>query len=175
LNPFLPRFALFFLLLSAHPGLSSAHSVYEAKAPACDPGNDPANPPACLGISKTSKPEERSEHRNAFGKPLALCSKSPMAGFYRNGFCETGPEDGGLHTVCAKVTKRFLEFTRSKGNDLSTPHPEYGFPGLQPGDRWCLCAARWEEAKEAGKAPEVILEATHEATLKIVPKSRLRE
>ncbi|NDG84325.1 MAG: DUF2237 domain-containing protein [Proteobacteria bacterium] len=143
-------------------------------SPSCSIDARSGNPPACLGISKTAKHVERSKHRNVLGEPLSLCSKSPMAGFYRNGFCETGPDDGGLHAVCAKVTKRFLDFTRSKGNDLSTPHPEYGFPGLKPGDRWCLCTARWKEAKDAGKAPEVILEATHEETLKVVPKAELR-
>ena len=157
------------------PVASSAVIASEVNAPACGGSRDSGNPPACLGISKTAKPVEQSKHRNVLGEPLALCSKTPVAGFYRNGFCETGPDDGGLHTVCAKVTKRFLDFTRSKGNDLSTPHPEYGFPGLKPGDRWCLCAARWKEAREAGTAPEVILEATHESTLKVVPNGHLRK
>lgn len=98
-----------------------------------------------------------------------------MTGFYRDGCCQTGPEDLGRHTVCAVVTDDFLKFSQKAGNDLSTPRPEYRFPGLRAGDRWCLCAARWKEAWEAGVAPQVVLEATHEATLKLVPLSVLQE
>ncbi len=98
-------------------------------------------------------------------EPLALCSTSPMTGFVRNGCCETGPEDIGSHTVCVEVTAEFLEFSRSRGNDLSTPIPEYGFPGLKPGDRWCLCASRWQEAFDAGVAPKVVMRSTHKAAL----------
>lgn len=108
------------------------------------------------------------EQRNVFGEPLALCSQAPVTGFYRTGCCHTGPEDLGLHTVCVEVTAEFLEFSKQAGNDLSTPIPEFGFPGLVPGQRWCLCAARWQQALEAGKAPKVVLAATHEATLEIV-------
>ncbi|MGI9384979.1 MAG: DUF2237 family protein [Methyloligellaceae bacterium] len=108
------------------------------------------------------------EQKNVFGEPIESCSTRPMTGFYRNGCCETGPEDVGVHTVCVEVTEEFLLYSRSRGNDLSTPLPEFGFPGLEPGDRWCLCAARWQEAFEAGQAPRVILSATHEATLEIV-------
>lgn len=104
--------------------------------------------------------------RNVLGGPLAPCSHTPRTGFYRDGSCRTGPEDGGLHTVCAQVTAEFLAFTRAQGNDLSTPTP--WFPGLAPGDRWCLCAARWQEALEAGVAPPVVLAATHEAALRVV-------
>jgi hypothetical protein len=106
--------------------------------------------------------------RNVLGGELALCSTKPLTGFTRSGCCETGPDDLGVHTVCARVTAEFLEFSRRRGNDLSTPVPEYGFPGLRPGDRWCLCAARWREAFEAGCAPPVDLSATHEAALAIV-------
>ena len=106
--------------------------------------------------------------KNVFGEPIETCSTRPMTGFYRSGCCETGPEDVGVHTVCVEMTEEFLLFSRSRGNDLSTPLPEFGFPGLEPGDRWCLCAARWQEAFEAGMAPRVILVATHEATLEIV-------
>ena len=106
--------------------------------------------------------------RNVFGEPIETCSIRPMTGFYRSGCCETGPEDVGVHTVCVEVTEEFLFYSRSRGNDLSTPLPEFGFPGLEPGDRWCLCAARWQEALEAGMAPRVILVATHEATLDVV-------
>jgi len=110
-----------------------------------------------------------TDARNVFGEPLAECCTKPMTGFYRDGSCNTGPEDLGLHTVCTKVDAAFLAFSRAAGNDLSTPVPEFGFPGLKPGDCWCLCAERWKEALEAGKAPKVRLTATHEATLEIVP------
>jgi uncharacterized protein (DUF2237 family) len=103
--------------------------------------------------------------RNVLGEKLELCSISPMTGFYRDGCCETGQEDIGSHTVCVVMTAEFLAFSKSRGNDLSTPIPEFGFPGLQPGDRWCLCAPRWQEALEAGQAPRVVLRATHEGAL----------
>lgn len=99
--------------------------------------------------------------RNVLGTELATCSLDPVTGFYRDGCCNTGAEDLGLHLVCAVMTAEFLKFSASRGNDLSTPRPEFGFPGLKPGDRWCLCAARWQEALEAGLAPPVFLEATH--------------
>lgn len=111
--------------------------------------------------------------RNVLGGPLATCSVQPLTGFYRTGCCDTGPDDVGVHVVCAQVTAEFLAFSRSRGNDLSTPRLEYGFPGLQPGDRWCLCAARWQEALEAGVAPPVVLAATHEAALAIVRREDL--
>jgi len=106
-----------------------------------------------------------SPSRNVFGGTLEPCSLSPLTGFYRTGCCDTGAEDRGSHTVCVEVTDVFLEFSRSRGNDLSTPLPEFGFPGLKAGDRWCLCAPRWQEALEAGKAPRVVLRATHEGAL----------
>ncbi len=112
--------------------------------------------------------------RNVLGGALLPCSVAPITGFYRDGCCNTGPGDLGLHTVCAEVTAEFLAFSREAGNDLSTPRPEYGFPGLQPGDRWCLCAGRWEEARLAGCAPPVLLEATHEATLALVNLADLK-
>jgi uncharacterized protein (DUF2237 family) len=105
---------------------------------------------------------------NVFGEPLATCSDAPKTGWYRSGCCETDPTDHGSHTVCALMTAEFLEFSRSRGNDLSTPRPEFGFPGLRPGDRWCLCAARWQEAFLAGCAPRVNLRATHQRALDIV-------
>jgi hypothetical protein len=114
------------------------------------------------------------EQRNVFGEPLAVCSAKPLTGFYRTGCCETGPEDVGIHTVCVEVTAAFLAFSKTVGNDLSTPRPEFGFAGLEPGDRWCLCAARWQEALEAGAAPRVVLGATHEATLDIVQLADLK-
>ena len=113
--------------------------------------------------------------RNVLGGELKPCSTNPMTGFFRNGCCETSHEDVGLHTVCAVMTADFLAFSRRVGNDLSTPHPEYGFPGLKPGDRWCLCAPRWKEALDADAAPKVVLEATHEETLAIVPLGVLKD
>jgi hypothetical protein len=113
--------------------------------------------------------------RNVLGGELAACSVSPLTGFYRNGCCETGPEDVGQHTVCAVMTAEFLRFSMSAGNDLSTPRPEFDFPGLRPGDRWCLCAPRWKEALDAGCAPKVVLEATHEEVLAIAPLGVLKD
>ncbi len=116
-----------------------------------------------------------SETKNVLGGLLEVCCTNPMTGFYRTGYCETGLGDGGLHVVCAKVTAEFLQFTRQQGNDLSTPVPAYQFPGLKPGDRWCLCASRWKEALLAKVAPPVILSATHINTLAIIPLAVLQE
>ncbi|MGK7875335.1 MAG: DUF2237 family protein [Xenococcaceae cyanobacterium] len=102
-----------------------------------------------------------SEAQNVVGGQLEVCCKSPITGFYRDGKCNTGAGDFGAHLVCAQVTEAFLEFTKAKGNDLSTPAPMYDFPGLKPGDRWCLCASRWKEALDEGVAPPVVLSATH--------------
>ncbi len=110
---------------------------------------------------------------NVFGELLACCCTNPMTGFYRDGNCRTGPQDVGRHLVCAQVTAEFLSFSRSRGNDLSTPRPEYDFPGLKDGDRWCLCALRWLEAFEAGMAPPVLLAATHLNALQFVPRAAL--
>jgi len=107
----------------------------------------------------------RVSGRNVLGEPLEICSIKPMTGFYRDGCCNTGRGDIGSHTVCTVMTLAFLDFSKSRGNDLSTPIPEFGFPGLKPGDRWCLCAPRWQEAFEANQAPRVVLRATHEAAL----------
>jgi uncharacterized protein (DUF2237 family) len=119
--------------------------------------------------------EKMADARNVFGEPLAECCAKPLTGFYRTGSCETGPEDVGVHTVCTRVDADFLAFSRAAGNDLSTPVPAAGFPGLQPGDCWCLCAERWKEAFEAGRAPRVRLTATDEATLEIVPLALLKK
>jgi uncharacterized protein (DUF2237 family) len=108
---------------------------------------------------------DRRAPRNVLGEPLDICSIKPMTGFYRDGCCNTGREDGGSHTVCAVITAAFLEFSKSRGNDLSTPLPEFGFPGRKPGDRWCLCAPCWQEAFEANRSPRVVLRATHESAL----------
>jgi hypothetical protein len=113
--------------------------------------------------------------RNVLGGELVRCSTDPMTGFYRNGCCETGAEDVGMHTVCVVMTAEFLSFSKSVGNDLTTPQPLSAFPGLQPGDRWCLCAPRWKEALDAGAAPLVVLEATHEETLAVASLDVLRQ
>jgi len=107
----------------------------------------------------------RRNPRNVLGEPLETCSLQPVTGYFRNGCCDTSREDVGSHTVCAVMTAGFLEFSKSRGNDLSTPVPEYGFPGLKPGDRWCLCAPRWQEAFRAQCAPRVVVRATHEGAL----------
>jgi uncharacterized protein (DUF2237 family) len=112
--------------------------------------------------------------KNVLGTTLQVCSLDPITGFTRTGCCETGSQDTGSHTVCAQVTEEFLIFSAQHGNDLSTPRPEYGFEGLQPGDRWCLCAARWHEAAEAGFAPPVVLEASHEKCLEKVSLADLK-
>lgn len=113
--------------------------------------------------------------RNVLGGELETCSEAPLTGFYRNGCCDTGPQDIGLHVVCCVMTEPFLIYSRMAGNDLSTPRPEYRFPGLKPGDRWCVCAARWQQALEDGYAPPVVLEATHEAALAVVMLEDLQE
>ncbi|MDQ5905365.1 MAG: uncharacterized protein QG672_2959 [Pseudomonadota bacterium] len=112
--------------------------------------------------------------RNVLGGPLGSCSERPLTGFFRDGCCNTGPDDLGLHTVCVILTEEFLAFSKMRGNDLSTPRPEFDFPGLNPGNRWCLCAARWREAYDAGMAPNVVLNATNEATLDIVSLDALK-
>lgn len=111
---------------------------------------------------------------NVLGTPLQGCCQNPLAGFYRDGYCRTGPEDRGLHTVCTVMTADFLAFSQARGNDLNTPAPEFDFPGLKPGDRWCLCVARWAEALEAGCAPPVVLEASHVHALEFVDLEDLR-
>ncbi len=116
-----------------------------------------------------------ADARNVLGEELVPCSLDPVTGFFRNGCCETGPHDVGMHTVCAVMTAEFLSYSKSVGNDLSTQRPDLGFDGLKPGDRWCLCAPRWKEALDAGAAPQVVLEATHEETLAIVPLGVLKD
>jgi len=113
------------------------------------------------------------ESKNVLGKPLQ--SNAPDTGVYRDGYCRTGPDDSGGHTVSSTMTKEFLDYTKSRGNDLQTPRPEYNFSGLKPGDNWCLCAARWKEAEKAGVAPPVNMEATHEKALDIIPLETLKK
>ena len=112
--------------------------------------------------------------KNVLGEDLQPCSTDPMTGFYRDGCCNTGAGDRGVHTVCAEMTEEFLEFSKSRGNDLSTPVPMYQFPGLKPGDHWCLCAARWQEALQAGMAPRVNLQSTHISTLEFCDLADLK-
>ena len=116
-----------------------------------------------------------NEIKNVLGGALIACSMSPLTGFYRDGCCKTGIEDRGTHTICAQMTEEFLAYTKSKGNDLTSPNPNYQFPGLKEGDFWCLCALRWKEALEAGKAPKVKLEASHEKTLEFIELETLKE
>lgn len=113
--------------------------------------------------------------KNVLGEPLQSCCFEPRTGFYRDGFCRTGEEDLGTHVVCAIMTEAFLEFTKSRGNDLSTPIPQWAFPGLRPGDKWCLCVLRWLEAEKSGKAPKVVLEATHEKALEYTSLKVLKQ
>lgn len=115
------------------------------------------------------------EQKNVLGQKLKPCCSFPMTGFYRDGYCHTGPEDLGQHTVCIEATEDFLKFSKSAGNDLSTPRPELDFAGLIPGDKWCLCALRWVEAYDAGCAPKVYLSATNETTLQVIPLEALQE
>ena len=119
-------------------------------------------------MSITNGNGHKPKPKNVLGGELKCCCLKPLTGFYRDGFCQTGADDVGSHTVCTQVTDEFLEFSQMRGNDLSTPRPEFNFPGLKGGDKWCLCVLRWREALEAGCAPRIILEATHEAALKHV-------
>ncbi len=115
------------------------------------------------------------ESLNVFDEPLEPCGTDPLTGFFRDSCCNTSDDDAGSHTVCVKLTREFLEFSRFRGNDLSTPAPQFGFPGLNPGDTWCLCAARWLEAYEHRMAPKVFLMRTHKRALEIVPLEKLKE
>ena len=116
----------------------------------------------------------KSSPTNVLGTPLECCCREPMTGFYRDGYCRTGPGDHGMHTVCIVATDEFLEFSAAAGNDLSTPHEEHDFPGLNDGDRWCLCVTRWKDALDAGCAPQVVLEATHISALEWVSLEELQ-
>ncbi len=127
-----------------------------------------------MADSNTQHTNGHPRARNVLGGTLLTCCTSPMTGFFRNGKCDTNDQDTGLHVVCAVLTEKFLEYTKENGNDLSTPRPEWGFPGLKAGDKWCLCAARWKEAFDAGVAPNVILEATHQNALQVVPLDDLK-
>lgn len=130
---------------------------------------------ACLSTPHPGSFMNDPCHLNVLQTPLESCSSNPKTGFYRDGFCTTGPDDGGIHVVCSAVTREFLEFSKSQGNDLITPAPQFGFPGLKPGDRWCLCASRWKEALDANVAPPVILESTHSKALEFVSLEDLKK
>ena len=139
-----------------------------------------STPGSCARVTTKRKAMSMSAEtiqgsRNVLGGQLELCCNSPKTGFYRDGFCNTGPQDFGVHTVCARVTIEFLEYSKAQGNDLMTPAPEYGFPGLKDGDGWCLCASRWLEAANAGKACPIVLASTHEKTLQTVPLDLLKQ
>ena len=138
-----------------------------------------AEAPTCLGLGpngvcRADYVDAEGGLTNVDGDPLGVCSLEPRTGFFRDGYCSTGPTDGGVHVVCAEMTDEFLAYTRGRGNDLSTPAPRFDFPGLVEGDRWCLCAARWEEARQAGVAPPVVMDATHRAAASIVEERELR-
>ena len=125
-------------------------------------------------MSKHNGNGHRPKPKNVLGTELQVCCTSPMTGFYRDGYCRTGVEDAGRHTVCIIATDEFLEFSKAAGNDLSTPRPEFAFPGLVAGDKWCLVALRWRQALDAGMAPRVVLEATHESVLEIADLETLK-
>ncbi|HEY8289543.1 MAG TPA: DUF2237 domain-containing protein [Acetobacteraceae bacterium] len=127
-----------------------------------------------MPFDETGRPSGRRAACNVLGGPLDLCSAGPVTGFFRNGCCETSAEDLGSHTVCAVMTAEFLAFSKASGNDLSTPRPEFGFAGLQPGDRWCLCAPRWQEALEADAAPRIVLRATEAGALEFCALADLK-
>jgi uncharacterized protein (DUF2237 family) len=127
-----------------------------------------------MPLSEEPRDFGRRPSRNVFGDPLQACSLSPVTGFFRNGCCDTTPEDVGSHTVCIVATAEFLQFSKARGNDLSTPMPNFGFEGLRPGDRWCLCAPRWKEAFDANQAPRVVLRATHQGALEFCSLADLK-
>ena len=128
-----------------------------------------------ISFDNSDNSSDLDHNRNLLGKPLIPCSTDPLTGFFRDGLCRTCSDDTGSHTVCAVMTEAFLQFTVEAGNDLVTPRPEFNFPGLVPGDRWCLCAARWLEAMRAGCAPRVVLEATSEKALDVIPFELLQQ
>lgn len=156
------RFLLFFLLFAN----VACAQTNENDSTVCEPIN-----PQIMELQDNG----RYTPKNVLGGDLEVCCTSPMTGFYRDGRCETGPQDRGVHVVCAIVTQEFLTYSKNRGNDLITPNLFYGFPGLKPGDGWCLCASRWKEAYDAGVAPKVKLDATHEAALRIVSLDILKE
>ena len=143
--------------------LAQANPTNACELPTCDPR------------SATTEVVQHETERSILGTPLQPCSRSPMTGFYRDGYCRTGPSDRGVHVVCATMTSEFLTYTAAQGNDLSTAAPRYGFPGLKPGDRWCLCAGRWAQARKAGVAPTILADQTSQAALQTIERTTLLE
>ena len=190
----LPTIITFLAFLSAHGQAQNSQDT-QTCSPSLSSSSTAMTPPsksapACLGLGEESRPHQKASRQmshqaesrpssprgsvNVLNTPLKLCCSDPVTGYERDGFCHTGTYDRGKHTVCAVMTAAFLNYTQSKGNDLSTPLPQYGFPGLKPGDRWCLCALRWAEAERAGFAPPIDLEATHAKTLEYIPIETLK-
>ena len=163
-----PALFLFCLLGCAASAEEDLPATCEAPAGSAD-----EQAPACLGVGSPAPVAPDEDRRSVTGSVLAACSTAPLTGWFRDGTCRTGPRDRGVHVVCASLTESFLGYTQVQGNDLSTPRPEVGFPGLKPGDQWCLCAARWEEARLAGVAPPVVLDATHHKALETTPRDIL--
>lgn len=153
--------------------LISTLSIAQNKVPA-NQSKAGCEPVAETNLKKKMENQTKKDEKNVLGTDLKIAGTSPMTGFYRDGFCSTGAADRGIHVVAAVVTDAFLQYSKARGNDLITPHPAYGFPGLKAGDKWCLCAARWKEAYDAGVAPPVILEATHEKALEYATLEELK-
>ncbi|MBT8494066.1 MAG: DUF2237 domain-containing protein [Deltaproteobacteria bacterium] len=152
----IPLLAVAILAISCASSEPKATPTPDQTASACA-----AEPGTTCGPEPIHQARGDEQGQNILGETLAVCGTEPMTGYYRDGRCMTGADDRGVHVVCAEMTAEFLSFTKARGNDLSTPRPEYRFAGLKPGDRWCLCASRWREAHEAGLAPPVVVEATH--------------
>ncbi|WP_253253816.1 DUF2237 family protein [Acidithiobacillus marinus] len=152
--------------------MTETSTSHDDKLPAIAQGQVFWHRGTIMDVRQLAKNEVCME-KNVLDTELQICSNRPRTGFYRDGLCRAGDDDLGTHTVCAVVTEEFLEYTRDRGNDLISARPEYDFPGLRPGDRWCLCALRWEEARLAGKAPLIVLEATHQRTLELVDYAEL--
>jgi uncharacterized protein len=153
--------------------LVSIVSLAQNKVPA-NKSKAGCGPVAETNLKKKMENQTKKDEKNVLGTELQMAGKSPITGFYRDGFCSTGIDDRGIHVVAAVVTDKFLQYSKSRGNDLITPYPAYGFPGLKAGDKWCLCAARWKEAYDAGVAPPVVLEATHEKALEYATLEELK-
>lgn len=165
--------ALFLLRLPRTLAHAPATTASTAAAAVCRPSQTVPRA-ARMRSTPAPAPAPRSDSAlNVLGEPLQLCCSAPRTGYFRDGFCHTGPQDAGVHTVCAIVTDAFLRFSRERGNDLMSPAPRFGFPGLRDGDRWCLCVSRWKEALDAGVAPPVVLAATHQRALTVVTLQQL--
>ena len=155
------------LLLISTLSMAQNKSLANQSKPGC-------GPVAETNLKKKMENQTKKDEKNVLGTELQIAGTSPLTGFYRDGFCSTGAADRGIHVVAAIVTDKFLQYSKDRGNDLITPSPTYGFPGLKAGDKWCLCAARWKEAYDAGVAPPVVLEATHEKALEYATLEELK-